>query len=321
MATVVARIVDEGVRRGVDAKALAAIVGPRERLVADARVSMEATYRCFELCLATTRDPGFPIHVARSVALEDYSVLGFACMTSPTAAVVFERMARYGHLISDSGRWVSKVDGASVKLSWLRAGKRTLGHRAANECAVAEIAGGLRTGFGAEATPSCVYFRHAAPPDVRAHRAHFGARVVWGAARDGLDLPLSITSARPKIEDAGMSRYFADVLERRARAHASCVDRVRGALAVALSSGPPPAADIARELGMSERSLRRALASEGTSYRAVLDALRREAAEELLDSRSATETAFLLGFSETSALSRAYRRWNGTSVREAKRAR
>ena len=62
--------------------------------------------------------------------------------------------------------------------------------------------------------------------------------------------------------------------------------------------------------------MRRALAEEGTSYRALLDDLRREAAFELLDGkRTVTETAFLLGFSETSALSRAFRRWYGTSTR------
>lgn len=316
MASVVARIVDEGIRRGVDAEDLAAIVGPRERLVADARVPIDATYRCFAHCLEKTRDGAFPIHVARSVSLEDYSVLGFASMTSPNAEIVFERMARYGHLISDSGVWHMKQTSTKLELSWVRAGKRTLGHRAANECAVAEIVGGLRAGFGAQVAPTRIHFRHSAPRDTKAHEKHFGTKVHWESARDGVDLPVAFLAARPTGENPALSRYFDDVLERRAKARATCADRVRAALVESLSSGPPQAAKLAKDLGMSERSLRRALADEGTTYRALLDDLRREAALELLEGkRTVTETAFLLGFSETSALSRAFRRWYGTSTR------
>ena len=54
MASVVARVVDEGIRRGVDPKELAAIVGPREGLAADARIAIDATFRCLEHCLEKT---------------------------------------------------------------------------------------------------------------------------------------------------------------------------------------------------------------------------------------------------------------------------
>ncbi|NOU30217.1 MAG: AraC family transcriptional regulator, partial [Polyangiaceae bacterium] len=138
IASVVARVVDEGVRRGVDPRALASIVGERPGLVADARVAIDAAYRCFALCLETTRDPAFPLAVARSISVEDYSVLGFASLTSPSVEVVFERMVRYGHLITDSGAWQTRRTAAHFELTWVRAGRRTLGHRAANECAVAE---------------------------------------------------------------------------------------------------------------------------------------------------------------------------------------
>ncbi len=320
LASVVARIVDEAVRRGVSAAELARHVGPRARLVADARVSIVSTFACFAHCMQALDDPAFPIHVARSVALTDYSVLGFASMTSANAEVVFERLARYGHLISDSGLWRAKVTSAHVELNWVRAGRRTLGHRAANECAIAEIVGGMRAGFAGQVPVIRIHFRHPQPRDTGAHRAHFGVPIVWGSSRDGIDLELAFLYARPSGENPALSQYFSDVLERSARAHATCVDRVRAVLVAGLSSGPPSSTALARELGMSERTLRRTLADEGTTYRALLDALRREAALELLESkRTVTETAFLLGFSETSALSRAFRRWYGTSTRDVKR--
>ncbi|NOU34875.1 MAG: helix-turn-helix domain-containing protein, partial [Polyangiaceae bacterium] len=188
---------------------------------------------------------------------------------------------------------------------------------------VAEFVGGLRGGFGARATPLRIHFRHAAPGDPqRVHAAHFGAPIVWGSTRDGADLDPALLGARPSGENAALSRYFMGILERRADLHAAYADRVRALLLEGLPSGPPTSARIARDLGMSERSLRRALAAEGTTYRKVLDELRRDAALELLEQkRTATDTSFLLGFSETSALSRAFRRWYGTSMRQRARGK
>lgn len=315
-ATVVARVFDVGVAAGVSAAELEAILRRRRAdLVDGARVSMTATYACFAHCLERTRDPGFPIHVAQSVTLEDYSVLGFALLTSTNADEALERLRRYGHIISDSGTWRSSTQNP-LELLWIRSGARTLGHRAANECAIAEIVSGIRRGFGRSLAPRRVFFRHAAPSDVRAHRRFFDAPIEWSAGRDGLLLPPEILTAAPANPNPAMSRYFGDVLERRGNPRATTTERVRMVLVERLASGPPTAAELAPRLGMSERSLRRALDDEGTTFRELLDDLRKTTAREMLDAKkSVTEIAFLLGFSETSALSRAFRRWYGESPR------
>jgi AraC-like DNA-binding protein len=73
---------------------------------------------------------------------------------------------------------------------------------------------------------------------------------------------------------------------------------------------------------MSVRTMRRALAAEGTSYRALLEQLRREAAaRHLSDGRSVAEVAFLLGFKEVSAFHHAFRAWTGTTPLQFRRQR
>lgn len=157
--------------------------------------------------------------------------------------------------------------------------------------------------------------------NTRAHDQHFGAKIHWASTFDGVELPARLLTVRPRGENAEMSCCFLRILEKTSRPHALVSERVRTALAEGLSSGVPAAASVARELGMSERSLRRALEEEGTTYRALLDDLRREAVLSLLQAKkSVTETAFLLGSSEASAFSRAFRRWHGTSTREALRS-
>jgi AraC-like DNA-binding protein len=75
----------------------------------------------------------------------------------------------------------------------------------------------------------------------------------------------------------------------------------------------PTLDDVASELAMSARSVQRSLRAEGTTYQHLLDDVRRELAVRHLSVRgtSAAEGAFLTGFSEPSAFSRAFRRRTG----------
>ncbi len=82
----------------------------------------------------------------------------------------------------------------------------------------------------------------------------------------------------------------------------------------------PAMATVAKELCITERTLHRRLAAEGTSYRALLDEVRATLAAELLSSGlSVEETARRLGYSETAAFTRAHTRWNGHPPRRRKR--
>jgi len=105
-------------------------------------------------------------------------------------------------------------------------------------------------------------------------------------------------------------------------AQVSTTGRARGAIIDALPDGEPAAPSIAKRLGMSERSLRRALAAEGESFRGLVEAVRKERAALLIGDRRASlaEVAFALGFSELSAFSRAFKRWNGCAPSDARRA-
>ena len=91
----------------------------------------------------------------------------------------------------------------------------------------------------------------------------------------------------------------------------SVLARVRQSVAAHPAREPSPD-QIAKQLGISARTLRRQLAHAGTSVRVVVDEVRRGRADELLArGGSVKEVAFALGFSEPSAFSRAYKRWTG----------
>ncbi len=96
--------------------------------------------------------------------------------------------------------------------------------------------------------------------------------------------------------------------------------RVKTAIVEALASGLPSDEAIAHRMNMSARTLQRRLAANGTSYSKLVDAVRYELAEQYIadPALSLSEISFLLGFSEQSGFSRAYRRWTGRSPTAAR---
>ncbi|HQU74165.1 MAG TPA: helix-turn-helix transcriptional regulator, partial [Calditrichia bacterium] len=93
--------------------------------------------------------------------------------------------------------------------------------------------------------------------------------------------------------------------------------RVRGQVSQALSEGVPRISDVAGQLGMSGRTLQRKLADQGYSYQSLVDEARRHLAGQLLRETdyALVEVAFMTGFSEQSAFSRAFKRWEGQTPR------
>lgn len=98
-----------------------------------------------------------------------------------------------------------------------------------------------------------------------------------------------------------------------AREGSDLLPRVRRHIADALPHGNPAIGEIARRLGVSRRSLQRHLQERDASFAELVDATRREIALHLVAAadRTLCEVAFLSGFSDASAFTRAFRRWTG----------
>ena len=89
--------------------------------------------------------------------------------------------------------------------------------------------------------------------------------------------------------------------------------RVENAISSVLPHGRVLVEDVARSLGMSKRTLARKLSDEGLNYSELLEHLRRDLAVHYLNDRKmhVSKIAWLLGFSEVSAFTHAFKRWTG----------
>jgi AraC-like DNA-binding protein len=90
---------------------------------------------------------------------------------------------------------------------------------------------------------------------------------------------------------------------------------VENAIAELLPHGQAAQSAVAKQIGMSQRTLARRLAEEGCSFSELLSKVRRALADRYLmnPSLSISEIAWLLGYAEVSTFTRAFQRWTGAS--------
>jgi AraC-like DNA-binding protein len=301
-------------------------VPPQTLETLEAPLPLEAIFGGWAAAMRAVRDDGLPVHVARTFTIEHYAVLGFAVMTAASGREAIARVVRFAALVTNhGGRWEVEETARALHVRWQRSGPRSLGHRVANESVLAEFIHVARQILGADLQALGVSFRHAAPADTRLHVEHFGVSPSWQADADELVLPKSILSAVPSFANPALSRHFEALAQQLLQAVSGDLDttaRVRMAIREALPDGEPASTTIAKQLGMSERTLRRVLANEGKSFSGLVEAVRKERAALLISDPHASlaEVAFSLGFSELSAFSRAFKRWHGRAPSEVRRS-
>jgi len=164
--------------------------------------------------------------------------------------------------------------------------------------------------------PREVWFTHAglAPPAV--YREYFGAQVRFGQRMNGLlftDSDLDIPNSRA---DAQVYEVVTDFIENRCPTPDSVVTRrIRTLVEHSLLEGNCTHNGVAEMMGMHPRALQRRLQAEGESFEAIKDSVRRKIALRYLRESSIPliRVARMLGYSETSALSRSCYRWFAAS--------
>ncbi len=265
--------------------------------------------------------PELPLEAARHFRLEDLGLLGLVVMTAPTLLAGLDSFVRFGALLND-GRTMSLVgDDRCVTLELHDGAPLALGVRISHEATFAQLARGMNELAGREVQPRQLSFRHEATTGARALRAHFSCPVQLGGERDAIVFARAdLEAARP----AGNAAVWGYLTQRAAEAAAMLAPlpiavRVGDCVARICRAGATPQLDaVASSLGVSGRTLRRALAAERTSFRALVDERKRQRAEELLGASrySLTRVALELGFSDSSAFAHACRRWFGRSPSE-----
>lgn len=252
----------------------------------------------------------------------DIRASGLAAYTAIAAATLQEALAnavRYGSIVDTSARYGLVDHGTAVafEVETGSAVLRTSRHTSEFKVAFTLTAG--RRWVGQAFRPLEVSFVHQRRASAREVARRLGCPVRFGAERIDIrfarsQMALPLLGADPYLL-ALITRHADEVLARRRPSAEAFRGRVERIVLGTLPKPPPTAAQAAVALGVGERTFARRLAGEGTSFRQVVDELRADMARSYLANLelSIGQIAFLLGYSEQSAFTTAFRRWTGVS--------
>jgi AraC-like DNA-binding protein len=295
---------------------------PPERLPA---LAMERLWAAAE---QLTGDADLGLHSAEGYNPGALGILGYVLLSCATAAQALERLARYAPLLNEGLQVQLLTEGDQTLCRFGAAPGRSSFLQHSPRQAVETLAAGIVLTLQRLATrppqPLAVHFQHAAPASVAEHHRLLGPVVLFGQAHNQVGYASAALQAPLLSADPGLLAMFEGDAARRLQALASQATLRGRALAVVaarLKGRVPDLAEVAAALALSERSLQRGLQAEGCAYREIVDEVRRTLALAHLarPGSTATDVAFLLGFSEPSAFSRAFRRWTGVAPSQYQR--
>lgn len=264
--------------------------------------------------LIGTGDDALPMRYAAALGIDDLGALGLAFKTAGTLQDALRRMARYILVLSDTVEYELREDAGVAALVLLRPTHRR-GAALANECALGAVISLLRQSTDTPVVPLSVSFRHEHPASIEAHERFFGCPVTFEGRTNALWFEPATLASPTRLADDGLSMFLVARLDelKATRADRSLDSRVRAAITDALPDGRPSRSQIARRLGMSERTLHRRLSEQGETFQSIVTRSQRTAAESLLANgrSSLADVAFLTGFSDQSAFTRAFKGWTG----------
>ena len=267
-------------------------------------------------------DPAFGLTIAKVWHPSDFHALGCAFMASGTLRDALNRLVRFNPVVYDLISYSLAEQGTQVKLSYSPVGGKLEEPEILEIARWAVVIDACRRVYGADLDPLEVTFRHAEPrPDKAVEfRDYFRCPLRFGEPVASMTFPAEVLDTRLPASnrelalalDSSLSDYMAK-LQRN-----NIVSRTKSVIAQNLPSGNLSCGTVAAGLYMSPRSLQRKLLARETSYRKLIDEVRRKLAESYLadDNFRLQEISYLLGFSSQAAFSRAFKRWTGLSPHE-----
>lgn len=276
-------------------------------------ITLRADSNCIGLQMAITAKP------------KTWDVLGYAMHSSANLGEAFARLVRYSRLRHTGAEFTFEVQDDIARLTMAIPSTALPPNHAMGEWVGANFVLLSRQLTGLDLVPLQMGFQHPNPEDLSAYHRLFRCPLAFEQPVNEMRLDAALIQHPLTQADPGLSsildRHAEELLARLPQSE-SLLDSVNRLISQELRGGDPSLTAIAQQLGYAPRTLQRKLEEAGTSYHTLLDEMRRELSIYYLREAqiAISEVAFLLGFSETSAFHRAFRRWMGVSPGEFRRS-
>jgi AraC-like DNA-binding protein len=322
-------LVDLAVAKGADRDELVrrAGIAPEALADQDRRLPLACYAALMREAKAMTGDPALALHFGEAFDITQLSIVGLMGQASDNYADAFAELGRYVRLAIDveleeeaqGQRMVIRRDEAGTWLVDMRRNPNAFPEL--TESSFARMAASSGRAEMAPTFLKAIHFTHPAPPYRDEYDRIFRVPVVfeskWNAVLVADDSWMTMKPPTHSAYVLGILRERADALLEELDGACSTRGKVEKLLVPLLHTGEARMTNVASKLGLSRPTLFRRLKAEGTSFECVLDEVRHSLALTYVVDRKlrVAEAAYLLGFSDPAAFSRAFKRWTGKSPR------
>ncbi len=291
------------------------------------RISTLQYKRLWEIALRESNDPCFGLTCAAYMQPSSLHGLGLSWIASHTLKEGLERVIRFQKILAtESMVALRETDDGYCIYDTISEQEDPFGFPAAAYDSFVAIVFRICTiMMGPDIRPLRVCLEHPAPACAERFTEFFGIPVEFSATRNSIEFPRNIAeqasaSANPELTRIN-DQVVIDYLDQFNKD--DIVTKTRTYIIDHLPSGIPRQAAIARDLNMSLRSFQRKLSDSGTSYSEVLQQVRHDMACHYLQSPNyqVLQVAYVLGFSDPSNFSRAFKRWTGLTPNQYRQNR
>lgn len=303
---------------GIDPKPLYKKAGINPDLMSNpsARINISCVDELWKQADEIITDPCFAVKMAEFWHPSQIGALGYAWLASSTLRRGFNRAVRYIHVVSEDLNLNIADTPAGLKVTVdLEDSIFTLPQH--HDLVLTVMMHMCRFNFGEELLPTEVKLAHPEPECSSDLYDYFRTDIEFDAEQSCLTIARSdaderLASANKQIalvHDEMLMRYLVQIKK------GDIVQQVQSIILDNLPDGQVTDKLVANELNLSERSLQRRLKEHQTTFRYLLDSVREMVAKQYIENpvNRMSDIAFLLGFSEQSAFSRAFKKWTGKS--------
>lgn len=288
---------------------------------ASRRLEVKAQTKVLELAAAAIGDDLLGFHLAREFELGEIGLPYYVMASSETLPDALRNAERYSAIVNEGYRLKVRQDReAVIEIEYAHADRNSDRHQI--EFWLVALVRIFRKITDSRLAPLRVSVRHlreGTPPEFR---SFLGCDIDFGSAAAEIVLSkpvytLPVVGGDPHLHSL-LVGYANEALARRfSRGAAKVRSKVEDELVKLMPHGRANALEVARQLGMSRRTLTRALSSEGTSFSGVLEQLREALAKRYLREKElpVSQIAWLLGYQEISSFTHACKRWTGMTPR------
>lgn len=268
-------------------------------------------------------DINLGLHYYQNIDFRRLGIFGYVLLNSTTIEEAFFLSSRYYCLFQQGMEHKLLIEGDTASLTYNIISKNFPKSRQDAEMTLMAVVALIRILYSSTWMPTAVYFSHEAPDDITEHIKLLGSNIYFNKPVNQIFFKKTLLDTPVHNIDLQLKKSLSITMEQllainQQQLTQNWLHPFQEKIIEALENGVPKIDDIAEQMFMSKRSLQRKFTNDGLSFLGVIESIRYKLASNYLSASEMLlqDIATVLGYSDVSSFSRAFKRWTNMTPLE-----